>query len=113
PLSGDVTSPVWRGQVNLGRSLVPVATLGVDPATFGKVAEGRDDFGAGSLPTVVSSLRTNDAPEAVPLPTGARRISMVANITNQAGVGLTLRPAGRVSVRIVDGTGRPANLVVG
>jgi hypothetical protein len=112
-LDGDVTSEVWRGQVVLGRSLVPVATLGVDSTNFAQVAKWRKDFGAGSLASIIGGLTPHDQAEAVVLPDGARHISMTAAITSQAAPGLTLRPAGRVSVRVIDANGSPANLVVG
>src|SRR5205823_1432920 len=76
-------------------------------------AKWRNDFGAGSLASIIGGLAPHDRAEAVVLPDGAHHISMTASIVSQAAPGLTLRPAGRVSVRVIDANGNPANLVVG
>lgn len=87
--------------------------LGVDPATFGRVAFFRGDFADESLPSILSTLAENAAtPKPVRLPEGIRQLGVwakFADIRGPISLALSVRDSEGRREALALGTVRPAD----
>ncbi len=96
----DAASPLVRTSGALGRegASMPVEVLGIDPATFGAVANVRPDLTADPLPAILSALSANAAAlEGRPVPPNARQLGAWVRLTDTSGevrIVLSLRNEG-------------------
>ena len=93
------SSPLVREHGALSRedSTVPVEVLGIDPASFGAVANVRPDLTADPLPAILSALSANAATlEGHPVPANSRQLGAWVRLTDTSGevrIALSLRNA--------------------
>ncbi len=114
-IPADVRSPVIRtsGFITTTAATVTTDVLGVDPATFGKVAYFRGDFAPQSLSSMLDTLAQNEAHlQGVPLPVDARQVGVWVQVTDIRGplsLGLGLQDATGRTINIALGDVRPGD----
>ena len=105
----EAASPLVRAQGALGRegATLPVEVLGIDPASFGAVANVRPDLTADGVPAILSALSANSATlEGHPLPPDSRQIGAWVRLTDTSGevrVVISLRNEGGRYVQLLLG----------
>ena len=93
----------------LDRSTDPVAIelLSVEPSTFGRVAEVREDFAQQPLDGVLAALSTNSTSlDGITAPPGTRQLGAWVRLHNIAG-------EVRIAASVTDATGRSYELLLG
>lgn len=95
----DAASPLVRASGELGHegASMPVEVLGIDPASFGAVANVRPDLTPDTLPAILSALSANAAAlEGRPVPPNTRQLGAWVRLTDTSGevrIALSLRNA--------------------
>ena len=93
----DAASPLVRedGALSQEGSTLAVEVLGIDPASFGAVANVRPDLSADPLPAILSALSANATTlEGHPVPVNSRQIGAWVRLTDTSGevrIALSLR----------------------
>ena len=93
----DAASPLVREDGALGQegSTLAVEVLGIDPASFGAVANVRPDLSSDPLPAILSALSANATTlEGHPVPVNSRQIGAWVRLTDTSGevrIALSLR----------------------
>ena len=93
----EASSPLVRAAAALSRGGAPLAVevLGIDPASFGAVANVRPDLTADPLPAILSALSANAAVlEGPPVPANTRQLGAWVRLTDTSGevrIALSLR----------------------
>ena len=93
----DAASPLVRedGALSQEGSTLAVEVLGIDPASFGAVANVRSDLTSDPLPAILSALSANATTlEGRPVPANSRQIGAWVRLTDTSGevrIALSLR----------------------